>query len=147
MIKRLHPNVASIVWSSTFLLRGLEGEEGYSKQVHLDIYPETERRNRFLEAHPEGFNDFREVVEKAPADAEGGDLELGMVLGLWKPRVAIVRDHPLVVLDASSCNVTEEAAPQEMDFYANASAGDGSRVRLANLNANLKSGRATKHRW
>lgn len=109
VVRELHPEVKQIVWAP-FLLRGGAGENPPAKgSMHLDYYTDDGIREAYLQAkgheHPK---------------ADGVDeekLELGMVLGVWKPRNACnpVHDYPLIVCDASTMELGD-VVPQYQQF-------------------------------
>merc|ERR1712125_43705 len=85
-----------------------------------------------------GFNDFRQSINKHP------DLELGLILGLWKPRNARtpVLESPLIMCDPATVDM-KDAVPQEQVFTV---AAEGlAAIKVVNLSANLKYSDA--HRW
>jgi hypothetical protein len=144
IVRRLHPDVKAMAWS-TFLLRGGPGENGPAAgAIHLDWFPDVERVQEFLGAHPKGFHDLNDTAAQVTAVEGHEALRLKLVLGLWKPRNARnpVVDAPLVVCDPSTVDMAAEAVPQEQLFLVK---GEGRQIPVANVAANLKY--STAHKW
>ena len=95
IIRELHPTVKKVV-NVGFLLRGGPGENPPAKGgIHLDYHIDNELRQSYMKAQ-NGSGD--------PSFVDDPELELGLILGLWKPRNESnpVHDYPLFVGDAST---------------------------------------------
>ena len=99
IVRRLHPDAKALAWS-TFLLRGGPGENGPAAgAIHLDWYPDVAACKEFLSEHPEGYHDLKDTAAQVKSQPGNENLELKVVLGLWKPRNESnpVKEAPLIV--------------------------------------------------
>lgn len=141
-VRKLHPTVVKIEWS-TFLLRGSGANPPASGGIHLDYFPDREKMDEFFQRYKVKsgdkpfYNDFFQTIDKHP------DLELELVLGLWKPRNTRdpVCESPLIACDPRTVNI-QDAIPQEQEFTVLA---EGREAPIANMSANLRY--SDKHKW
>jgi len=141
VIKQLHPQVKKITYMA-FLLRGGQGEnKPAAGTVHLDMWPDPATCEAW-----NAKNEKKGHKKKADADVSDGfsddGLELGMVLGLWKPRQANpTYDYPLFMCDASTLS-KDDCIPQYQRFE-NISAGKVQTV--VNVAGSIKY--SAQHQW
>lgn len=98
----------------------------------------------FLAQHTDGYHDLTEGAACMEREHPGEELQLKIVLGLWKPRNVHnpVQEAPLVVCDPNTVDIAVEAVPQEQSFYVST---EGKQVPVANMASNLKFSKS--HKW
>lgn len=141
VLKELHPGVVKIEFTA-FLLRGGEGEnKPAAGSIHLDMFPDQTEYEKWVDAQDTGQNNDRERLKQ---DADAGKYELGLVLGLWKPRQTAnpVHDYPMILCDASTIR-EEDVCAQYQRFPVKTPAGETTTV--VNVAGSLK--HAEAQRW
>ena len=156
VVRRLHPGVKKVVFTS-FLLRGGDGENPPAKgSLHLDMHPDKEACDRYAAAgygaaavEKKKKEEEEEEEEEGKHREEDGDdddddfaaaqaegLELGLVLGMWKPRQMAnpVFDFPLIVADKSTVDM-DSVVPQRQKFQHIA---EGRTQLVCNLAATMR---------